>query len=247
MNRREKKNETPPKRKISISPLNENFPNSSERTALPLNDDITSPENAGVNEILQGSIDKGEMSNSNQNIIKPPHLQVNASKGAIPKIIDEKILNSKFQLSRDIVAYRENRDNNTESSEEEISTPRQNKEQLDINQGYQLDLDYRDMLHFSSEPVKNVHMEQSNLNEGNIERYYKSVNETPQGYLPRDTQINENLSLFQNNQSNYQVKSSEVINSVNISQGPHMSCPSNTQKINCPIENPLHDTPQNQL
>ncbi|KAK0156754.1 hypothetical protein PV328_012357, partial [Microctonus aethiopoides] len=49
--------------------------------------------------------------------------------------------------------------------------PRQNKEQLDINQGYQLDLDNRDMLHFSSEPVKNVHMEQSNLDEGNIESH----------------------------------------------------------------------------
>lgn len=273
MNRREKKNETPSKRKISISPLNENFPNSSERTALPLNDDITPPENAGVNEILQGSIDSGEMSNSNPNITKPPRLQVNTPKGAIPKIINEKILNIKFQLSREIAAYRENRDNNTESSEEEISTldksqiknltsnntvertknvtirsrPRQNKEQLEINQGYQLDLDNRDTLHLPSEPVKNLHMEQSNLDEGNIERRYKSVNETLQGYLPRDTQINENHSLFHNNQSNYQVKSSEVTNSVNISQRPHMSCPSNTQKINYPIENPLHNTPQNQL
>ncbi|KAK0071559.1 hypothetical protein PV325_012695 [Microctonus aethiopoides] len=227
MDHKERKTKTPPKRRISTSPLNTNFPNSSERTALPPKLDITPPENTIIDEIPRGNMDSGEISILDQNIIKPPHFQVDASSGAKPKIIDEEMLKKRVQINREKATYREYRRENSDSSEEEVrmldgsrtksvtirNRPNPLKEKTNLNQESQLDLDYRDILYSPGEPrVKN--MNQLNLND-----------------LPQAGEMN---SLSQPPQK------------TNIDRS-HILHPNNIQNFNHSAENPVQYAPQNQL
>lgn len=218
MDHKERKIKTPPKRRISTSPLNTNFPNSSERTALPPKLDITPPENIIIDEIPRGNMDSGELSILDQNIIKPPHFQVGASGVAKPKIRDEEMLKKRVQINRERATYREYRRENSDSSEEEDrmldrsltknitirNRPNPLKEKTNLNQESQLDLDYRDILYSPGEPrVKNLN--QPNLNDvpqagemnslsqppqkTNIDRYYKNEDNQTHDYIPKDIPI----------------------------------------------------------